>query len=47
MQEPSTPQDLEIREENIAKFTEFIENNFFGKADYQKCFDFWDENMCY
>lgn len=47
MQEPSTPQDLEIREENISKFAEFIENNFFGESDYQKCLDFWDENMCY
>lgn len=42
-----TPQDLEIKGECITQFVEFIEHNFHRKSDYQRCFDFWNKNMCY
>lgn len=43
----STPQDMEIQEENIPEFVMFLESMMEEKMDYEKIFSFWDEKMCY
>lgn len=43
----STPQEMEIQEENIPEFVDLLENVIEEKIDYNKIFVFWDEKMCY
>lgn len=42
-----TPQDMEIRGENIPAFVNLLENIVEKDIDYKKAFDFFKENMCY
>lgn len=43
----SIPQDMEIQEENIPEFVDFLENVIEEQFDYERIFDFWAEKMCY
>ena len=43
----STPQDMELQEENIPEFVDLLENAIQEKIDYEMIFDFWKEKMCY
>ena len=43
----STPQDMEIQEDNIPEFVDFLESVIEEKIDYNKIFVFWKEKMCY
>lgn len=47
MSKTSTPQELEIREENMPKFVELLENLVCDNIDYEKTFEFWNKEMCY
>lgn len=43
----SIPQDMEIRGENIPDFIELLEGLVCNRIDYDRIFEFWDEEMCY
>ena len=42
-----TPEDMELREENIPGFIEFVEKNFYKNSGYRECTDFWGDKVCY
>lgn len=43
----SIPQDMEIRGENIPDFVDLLEELICHNIDYDRIFEFWDDEMCY
>lgn len=42
-----TPEDLELRGENIPAFVELLEKHINETVDYDKILQFWDSEICY